>query len=457
MRRQYIFAFTVILAAGAIYGQDKLPKFKPGWNLFSNAQDIQLGKEAAGQVEQQYQVVKEPTLEAYINTVGKRLASQPLAESNKWPYYFRVVNDPSINAFALPGGPMYVHTGLLKAVENESQLAGVLAHEMSHVVLRHGTNQATKANALQLPLVLAGAVTGAKGGILGQLSQMGLGLGANSVLLRFSRDAEKQADLLGAQIMAGAGYNPVEMARFFEKLEKESGSKTPQFLSDHPNPGNRVKYVSEEAQLMPQREFNADTGQLAQAKQLAAAVPPPPAKPKVQAAGSAAAPSASVRPSGALKAYSAKSFGISYPDNWKTFGDPNAGTVTIAPQEALFQDTSGNTAIGYGTIVSYYHPQDGKVDLQRDTAALVQEMMKSNSGMQVQGSSQAIKVGGIDGLQTVLSSKSPYQGQTEADVVVTVPRPEGLYYMVFIAPQNDFASVRTTFQSMIQSVKFVNQ
>ena len=260
-------------------GLAQLHQFKPGFNLFSKDQDIQLGKEAAAEVEKQMQVIPDRELNAYINSIGSKLAAQPQAD--KYAYAFKVVNEPTINAFALPGGPAFVHTGLITAVDNESQLAGVLAHEISHVALRHGTNQASKANLIQLPAALAGQMT-AKGSILGQLSQIGIGLGANSVLLKFSRGAESQADLLGAQIAAQAGYNPIEMARFFEKLEAEGGSRSPQFFSDHPNPGNRMQAIEKEIQSMPPRSYSADTGRLPRMKAIVAKLPLPKKKTSAQ-------------------------------------------------------------------------------------------------------------------------------------------------------------------------------
>ena len=228
-------------------------QLKPGFNLFSKEQDIQLGQEAAAQAERQLPILRDRAITDYVQGIGRRLASQPLAGG--YPYTFKVVNENSINAFALPGGPTYVHTGLLRAADNEGQVAGVMAHEIAHVALRHGTNQASKANLIQLPAMLAGAVLGGSGSMVGQLAQLGIGLGANSVLLKFSRSAESQADLLGAQLMARAGYNPIEMARFFEKLEAQGGRGGPEFFASHPNPGNRRKAIEEEIRTLQQRNY----------------------------------------------------------------------------------------------------------------------------------------------------------------------------------------------------------
>ena len=195
-----------------------------------------------------------PKLQAYIERIGKRLAAQP--QAGGFPYTFKVVKDPSINAFALPGGPTFVNTGLIAAADNEDQLAGVMAHEISHVALRHGTNQASKANLIQLPAMLAGAMTG--GSLFGQLAQVGVGLGANSVLLKFSRERRIAGR---SQRRATDGQTPdttrIEMARFFEKLEAQGGHAGPQFLSDHPNPGNRMKAIQDEIRYLPKQNYTA--------------------------------------------------------------------------------------------------------------------------------------------------------------------------------------------------------
>jgi predicted Zn-dependent protease len=272
---------TVQISLICVTGLAEQRKLKPGFNLFSKEQDVQLGKEAAAQVEKQMQIVNNKDLENFINQIGRKLIATPEADAKSFAYSFKVVNDKSINAFALPGGPAFIHTGLIAAADNEGQVAGVMAHEISHVALRHGTNQASKANLIELPALLAGSVAG--GSMIGQLAQIGVGLGANSVLLKFSRNAERDADLLGTRIMSGAGYNPIEMARFFEKLESETGaarSSFEQFLSDHPNPGNRVTAVEEEIQYLPKRSYASDSGQIERMKQIIAKLPPPPPPPK---------------------------------------------------------------------------------------------------------------------------------------------------------------------------------
>jgi len=270
------FSLALFLLSTLLQAQGPT-RFKPGFNLFSKEQDVQLGQEAAAQVRKQMTIVNDPFLKNYVTQIGKRLAASQQAQESGFPFTFEVVADPSINAFALPGGPMFINTGLLKAVDNEAQLAGVMGHEMSHVILRHGTNQASKQNLIQLPALLGSQMTGSS--MLGQLAQLGIGLGANSVLLKFSRTAEEQADITGVHLMAEAGYDPMQMAAFFEKLSAKGGQGVPQFLSDHPNPENRSQAIQEEVQRMPDKNYGFQTGKFNQMKQAVAKIKEPPQKP----------------------------------------------------------------------------------------------------------------------------------------------------------------------------------
>ncbi|MBZ5584521.1 MAG: M48 family metalloprotease [Acidobacteriia bacterium] len=264
--RRFIL-WTAIFAAPAFAARNPGEPLRPGFNLLSKQQDVQLGQEAAQQVRQKYQVARNPFLQDYIKRVGERLAATPDARDSGFHFTFTVLQDPQVNAFALPGGPMFIFTGLLKTVDNEAELAGVMSHEMSHVILRHGTHEASKAEFVEIPAALLGLAAGHS--IMGRLANLGLGFAANSYIRKFSRDAESEADALGAHIMAEAGYDPVELARFFRKLENSGGqgnSRLAQFLSDHPNPGNRVRAIEEEAATLPRRGYGYETGGFPRAK-----------------------------------------------------------------------------------------------------------------------------------------------------------------------------------------------
>jgi hypothetical protein len=375
--------------------------------------------------------------------------SQPAAD--KYPYFFKVVHDTSINAFALPGGPMYIHTGLIAAADNEAQLAGVMAHEISHVALRHGTNQVSKANLIQLPAMLAGVIGG--GSMMGQLAQIGIGVGAGSALLKFSRNAERDADLLGTRLLASAGYNPLEMARFFEKLQGESGKRSgvTEFFSSHPNPGNRVNAVEQEIQYLARRDYSTgDQGEFNRMKDAVKGLPPP--KPKQQPGGSIE----QARPSGKLTPFRGREFEVAHPDNWKAFPDENSPAVTIAPQAGVHQAAGGGTSIGYGAIFNIHTPQN-RNNLEEATRELLDKVQRENQGMTAGPERNVeIRVDGNRALRNSFYSPSPWKDQRELDTVITVMRPQGLFYIVLIAPESERSASQPAFEQMLRSLRFAN-
>ena len=418
---------------------------QPGLNVYSPQQDIQLGQQAASEIRKQVDIVDNPRLQEYISRVGQKISSVQLA--GDYPYSFTLINDDSINAFALPGGPIFVNSGLLEAAGNEAQVAGVLAHEVSHVALRHATNQASKANLIQIPAILAGAALG-NGSMAAQLGQLGIGLGVNSVLLKYSRDAERQADALGAKLMSQAGYDPLQMAEFFHTLEAEGSPRAPEFLSSHPDPGNRVDAVQAEVRTFPNQAYTARTGQFGQMKQLAAALPPP-RKPQQQAASFAPSSSNTVN----FRTLDANAFRLAYPAGWEVFGDRSSAVVTIAPREALVRNSRGAMSIGYGAVLSYYRPEEGRVQLEQSTNELIRQLASVNNSFRATGERRRVTVGGKQGLLTKLTSASPY-GRAETDILLTVVRPRGLFYMVFVGPTNQFAQLDGVYDQMIESIRF---
>src|SRR5215510_8115896 len=281
--RAAVLSLFVALPAAGVFAQTviKLPK-----NKYTPEQDVQLGLEAAAEVRKQYPIIKDEKIARYLTTLGDRLVAAAPAELKQsvYEYSFTPVNVKEINAFALPGGPMFVNRGMFEAAAGEGEVVGVMAHELSHVLLRHGTANATKAQNPWLQLgQIAGVVGGAVvGGAAGSAIMQGSQLGLGSLLLKYSRDYEKQADLLGAQIMARAGYDPRALAHMFETIEQEAksgGGSGPQWMSSHPNPGNRTQYINQEAALLTIARA-ADDSQFNGIKTAFAALPA--AKPSAQ-------------------------------------------------------------------------------------------------------------------------------------------------------------------------------
>src|ERR1700694_3786722 len=220
-------------------------QLKPPWNIYSPQTDVQLGRRNAELIEKHVVLCNDPKVDAYLTQLGLRLAAKLPTRGVQYPWEFHCVNSKEINAFALPGGFVFVNRGAIEVSDNEAQLAAVMAHELSHVALRHGTAQASKAQLAQGAAGIFGGLFGGSTG--GALLTQTVALGAGGVLLHYSRTDETQADVLGTQALYDTGYDPRAMAQFFEKLEGETkGKNPPQFLSDHPNPGNRVARVDEE-------------------------------------------------------------------------------------------------------------------------------------------------------------------------------------------------------------------
>ena len=449
---------AILLALSASGGaRAELRQLRPGFNLFTAQQDIQIGREAAAEVARQTTVVQNAQLDRYMKLLLGKLEQSRYARSldsdgqraRMFPFQIHVVADKNINAFSLPGGPIFVNTGAIDAAENEAQLAGVIAHEMSHVVLRHPTNQASKRNLVALPALLASVLAG--NSLLGQLAQVGIGFTANSALLKFSRTDEAEADYNGTEILADAGYNPMELARFFEHLEARTGRQGGliQFLSDHPNPGNRAEAIAEEMRELPRRNYATDeTGQFTKIRELVHRMPVPareqrearrPAPPEVEAGAG-------------LRTYHGRTFSCDYPENWQVRGSADA--VTMAPSEGMATGANGQTSIGYGMEVRYFVPEGRPADLERDTDALIRRLEQSNPEMRIGRETRSIQVAGEPALLSTLYSRSPYSDEREVDVLMTVVRPRGLFYVVFIAPESRFDSVQSTFEKVLTSIQF---
>ncbi|HEV2989053.1 MAG TPA: M48 family metallopeptidase, partial [Candidatus Angelobacter sp.] len=242
-----VFASALVAAAQ----QPQLPD--PGAAPMSRQQQEQVGLQAMGEVYKQMPVLPDShPLTQYVQRLGRKLVGV-IPSENSWPYQFHVIQQKEINAFAIPGGPLFINAGTIQAADNEAELAGVIAHEMSHVYMQHSAKQAGKASVAQGILGVLGAVL--PGNAAGNVARLGIQVGAGTIFMRYSRKDEAQADAVGAIIMYRAGYNPKALAEFFQKLEEQGGGRGPQFLSDHPNPGNRVAAVEKEIQNWPQKSY----------------------------------------------------------------------------------------------------------------------------------------------------------------------------------------------------------
>jgi len=441
-----VLALAPILAQGA----DK-PDFKPGYNFYTPQEDAQLGKENAAQVDKQLPLLNDVEALKYLNGLGKKLVAFAPNNYPEYAWEFKIVNSAEINAFALPGGYIYVNRGVFDAAENESQLAGVIAHESGHVVMRHGTHIASQAVLAQGGMAILSSIFGQGGSLTSQLAQLGLGLGVDSLLLKNSRRAETQADEVGTYILYQAGYDPHGMVQFFQIIAKEYPQRTLQFFSDHPNPENRIKDVDAEiARLGAVRGTKTDSVEFERAKQYLAVLAPPPQQrgtPRIDAKKQAPPP-----PSANLIHYDGKIFTLQYPDNWQL--QRGEDSVALFPPGGMVAGAEGETAQAYGAAVSLYKPQGENWGLVDATQELVESMRRSNPPMHVLQQT-GMNLRGNPAISTLLQNDSPIEGQKETDHMVTVRQGDSVLTFIFIAPAVAFESYTTTFDKILESVVLV--
>ncbi len=467
MRAVAVFLVCMLSAPELLYARVQPTS---GSDMFTVDQEIQAGQEAAAQTYKQYPVLPDSSpITQYVKRLGHQLVAH--APGERWPFSFHVINEKDINAFALPGGPLFVNIGAIQAADNESQLAGVMAHEISHVVQRHATRAATKQYKAQVGLGILGAILGGSAG--GQLAAAGISFAAGSYFLKNSRQAEKEADLLGTDIMYDTGYDPTGLPKFFQKIEAE-GSQGPQFLSDHPDPGNRIEYVQREIQTLPPKSnYRVDSQEFQQIKRMTMNMRPLTAQQIADqdkrggfsSAGTESGPQGELPPGPApseqassnFQQLNHSAFTIGYPSNWKVYGDAQSA-VTIAPPNGVTQDQNGQSAVAVGVIIDRFEPEQGG-NLDQATHDLAASLRQSNPDLRQVGNDEPIRVNGVAGRSVDLIGTSPIRSnngkpQKERDWLVAVQRQDGtLLYLVFIAPQNDFDHLRPTYEQMLRTLQ----
>ena len=433
-------------------------------NKYKVADDVKLGQEAAAQVQKEMPLLNDPSVEEYVAGIGQRLVRVIPAEYQhpEFRYTFRVVNQKEINAFALPGGPMFLNRGMIEAARDEGEIAGVMAHEMSHVMLRHGTAQATKGEKFQIGAI-AGQVLGAiVGGTAGSIIANGSNLGLSTYFMKFSREYESQADILGVQLMARAGYNPQSMANMFKTLAAQGGGG-PEFLSDHPNPGNREQRIQQEAKMLNATnnpsgntaEFQRVQGRL---KGMSPALTAKQIEQQSQGrSGTTGTSGTTARqvnvdpPSGSFRTYQPNNaMRISVPSNW---GPVESGgtSVTYAPQGAYFQGNNGGSAFTHGVEVGV---AQGTGNLQNDTNSLLRSFAQSNPQLQQSGNARNEDVGGRNGITVQLANVSEVTGQPEyISLSTTELRNGGLLYVIGVAPRTEAGTYDNAFRKVRQNIQ----
>ena len=434
-----IFLFLLMMGFAALPALADRTNIRPAWNLFTTQQDTEMGRLLANDIERRYQLVTDGEANTYLDALGKQLAVY--APGYKYPYEFKIVADDSVNAWALPGGIIYVTSGLIKSAQNEPQLAGILAHEIAHVVLRHGTAEVSQA-------YNNGVSDGYRGrtSVNDAMSRLNIRFDQNAIPFRYSREEERQADIVATQIMFDANFDPQQMTRMFQRF------------NSHPASPNRVNNVRTELQNLGGLRANlrGDSPDLHATQDRLLAWN--------GNGNDNRFPSRSDR-YGRTQTYRASNIEFQYPDNWQV--SERGDSISVAPYNGFV-----NGSMAYGMTIATFDPQTNRYygrnsfispgtrvdtsNLSSATNQLLDELRQSNPNMTVVRNSERQRVDGSQAMVLELRNESPLGGY-ESDWLVTVLRPNGLLrYFVGVAPENEFNRYRTSFEDIVNSVRFLD-
>jgi beta-barrel assembly-enhancing protease len=463
--KQTAGVFTVLLALIVSASADRTT-LRPNYNLFSPEQDVELGRELAWDADGMLTLVDDPAAKAYIDRLGNQVAAT--APGQKFTYEFKIVDDNTLNSFALPGGIIYVNRRIIEAAQSEAQLAGLLAHQIAHVSMRHTTSQLSREYDAQFSSSSTSSASPRRQirSVQSIITELGIKFSPDANLFEYSREAERQADLAATQMLYDSGFDPRQMAQFFQRLQTASGARSSAFISDHPAPANRLTTVRNEIDRLgglPDR-LRADSRDFYNVKNILGTPG------SSRRAGTTAddrntkAPRTPSLPSRRVVSFNGRDLQFEYPDNWRVQEDENA--ITVAPEGGIVSD-----ALAYGMSISTFRPHGTRlgqslsppagiqdtVTLDYATTQLIDELRRSNPNMRVMGDNgdnHRTRVDGEPALITEITNDSPLGGK-ELDWVVTVLRPDGLlYYFIGVAPERDFDRYVQTFQNIIASVRF---
>ncbi|MDX6576598.1 MAG: hypothetical protein QOE96_2551 [Blastocatellia bacterium] len=458
-----LMAIAIVMTPLAAFAQTKIVYHA---NKYKPSDDVKLGRQAAAEAEKQFPLLRDAEVNAYVENLGQRLvaAIPPEFQHPEFRYYFKVINARDINAFALPGGPMYVNRGMIEAARTEGEVAGVMAHELSHVALRHGTAQATKAQKYQTGAAVAGILGTIFGGPgLGQVAQAPFAL----TFLKYSREYETEADMLGARIMANAGYDPKDLANMFRTIESQGGGGGG-FLSDHPSPANRYARINQEAQYLRISNVSRDNREFLAIKERLRGYPRAQTMAEIQRGGRRSSNQGNDYPNGDRTDYPSAPRGrveypstrfrsytalglvrLNVPDNWREISEQ--GSVWYTPSGG-YGSANGQTVFTHGTNVGL--AQTNSRNLQQATDEFLNTLQQGSANLRARTGYQRSYIGNRDGLSISLSNTNEATGQPEVvNVVTTLLRNGELLYIISVAPQGDYNNYQSTFQNILRSVQ----
>lgn len=457
----FFLAWTMAILPIAAVAQTEI---KPPKNKYKVEEDLKLGREAAAEAERDFPILNDAQATRYLEAVGQRLVDNIPRQFRQpaFHYSFKIINARDINAFALPGGPMYVNRGMIESSKNEGEMAGVMAHEIAHVALRHGTAQATKMDnpwnqILGIGAILGGAILGGDTG-----AEIGAALYVGFIVLPYSRENETQADILGSRILADAGYDPRDLANMFKTIEKESGGGGPSWLSTHPSPNKRYERINQEASML-EVDYNPIkvTPEFLRAQERLRSYPraktlaeiekdkeagkKPPTNDDHHSAGGGYRSRVDV-PSATMRQVSNGNWiSMSVPKNWRDFSSDDS--IEFAPDGA-----HGKDGITHGMMIGVYRGRHS--GLYADSQDYVESLLKVNTYLRRTSAYDRHTLNGQQAYAVSLEGVSPITRRTELVAVYTTALRNGdIFYAITIVPENERRDYTNTFRMVLNSIR----
>ena len=408
-------------------------------NFFSLKQDVEIGADSAKEAEQSLQIIKSPSVNQFVSTIADRVVLSRSLPPLK--YRFQIVNSKDINSLGFPGGAIYLYRGLVDMAANDDELAAILAHEVSHVASRHGTQQLSRQLLLEAPIAIA-AGTPISEVWKEQIARLGITLGVDAPFLRYSRDQEQESGLMSVRLMANAQFDPNAFRTLIEKINESQAA----FLFNHPQSQRFSPEIAHEIDRLsdPSRHARASAGFGGFRTALQRLAPPSSAKATLAAADA---------PPDALEnvfTHPMDYYRLGYPAGWQVTRTGPNGAI-IAPADGV--RFSGDVTRGVMFDLFDISVADRAFTLEQATTRLMAFLRQPNQSLRiVPGAQTQTLISDEPGLRTVMIGKEANK-DSEVAWVVTRMYYQSLFYMVFVAPEDEFPMYQPVFEQMIRSVR----
>ena len=475
-----LLAGAVAFAPLPVRAQVAIKRAPAGFNLFSVDQDIEVGRQSAAELERQLPLATNARTEIFLGSITSLLAAR-IRTTPSYQFMVRPVNAAQLNAWVLPDGSIYLSRGLLSLARNEAEVAGVLAHAMAHVVLRHGTARVSRAYLAHSGLAALGGLVGGRSPLHGIVNAVG-GFGLDGAFLEFGLSDEYEADALGAELMAQAGYDPVAMASMFATLRRERRVKSglALFFKSHPPPPDRESRIRNLSNVLSNGGAMEVVGGLSNVRWSGwGSVARTPATEQKTSTGTVAVASKPVsvdvpKPSPKFARFTnpGSQLSIDHPSNWDA--SRSGGAMSFAPPGGLVERSDGQPHLAYGVIVNIYAPFEPDVErwnnslkrhyapfedrrrprgiLEDATDDLVRQILSSNTYLSTPTGSA--RSSGSDGYIVRLSGRSPVTGQTERVTLHTrALQDDQVVYVACVSPARDASEMDRTCTKMVRSLR----